>query len=55
MSIIDPLSDLLGRCWVALMGAGFLVLRMIVASTATNMNNFMGVSPLLLKYNNFRN
>jgi len=55
MSIIGSLSDLLGRRWVALMGAGFLILRMIVASTAINVNNFIGASPLLLKYNNSRN
>ena len=35
----------MGRRWVAITGAGFLILGMIVASTATNMNNFIGTFP----------
>jgi len=44
---VGSLSDLLGRRWVALIGAGLLVIGMIVASTATNMNNLIG-TPLLI-------
>ena len=39
---VGSLSDLLGRRWVALLGAGLLVLGMIVATTATTMDIFIG-------------
>ncbi|MCJ1447111.1 MAG: hypothetical protein MMC23_007620 [Stictis urceolatum] len=39
---VGSLSDLLGRRYVALIGACFLILGMIVASTAHTMNNFIG-------------
>ncbi|MCJ1411019.1 hypothetical protein MMC19_005107 [Ptychographa xylographoides] len=38
---VGSLSDLIGRRYVALIGATFLVLGMIVASTAQTMNNFI--------------
>lgn len=38
---VGSISDLIGRRWVALVGAGFLVLGMIVASTANTMNTFI--------------
>ena len=38
---VGSLSDLLGRRYVALIGASFLVLGMIVASTAHTMNIFI--------------
>lgn len=38
---VGSLSDLIGRRLVALIGAGFLVLGMIVASTAHTMNSFI--------------
>jgi len=45
---VGSLSDLLGRRWVAIFGAALLVLGMIVASSATNMNNFIGACSLLI-------
>ncbi|TVY93015.1 putative MFS-type transporter [Lachnellula willkommii] len=39
---VGSLSDLLGRRYVALMGAGFIILGMIVCSTAKVMNVFIG-------------
>ncbi|KAJ9644818.1 hypothetical protein H2204_001280 [Knufia peltigerae] len=39
---VGSLSDLIGRRYVALLGASFLVLGMIVASTAHTMNTFIG-------------
>ena len=39
---VGSLSDLFGRRYVAILGAGFLVLGMIVASTAHTMNIFIG-------------
>jgi MFS family permease len=39
---VGALSDLIGRRYVALTGAGFIVLGMIVCSTAHNMNAFIG-------------
>lgn len=38
----------MGRRWVAIIGAAFIVLGMIVSSTAHDMNTFIGMtSPLL--------
>lgn len=39
---VGSLSDLIGRRYVALIGAAFIVLGMIVSSTAQNMNIFIG-------------
>ncbi|KAF4549968.1 Fungal trichothecene efflux pump (TRI12)-like protein [Elsinoe fawcettii] len=39
---VGSLSDLLGRRYVALMGALFLIIGMIVASTSNDMNSFIG-------------
>ncbi|KIX04561.1 uncharacterized protein Z518_05431 [Rhinocladiella mackenziei CBS 650.93] len=39
---VGSLSDLIGRRYVALIGAGFLVFGMIVVSTANTMNTFIG-------------
>lgn len=39
---VGSLSDLLGRRYVALMGAAFIILGMIVCSTAHVMNTFIG-------------
>lgn len=39
---VGSLSDLLGRRYVACLGALFLVIGMIVASTAHTMNTFIG-------------
>ena len=38
---VGSLSDLMGRRWVAITGAAFIILGMIISSTATNMNNFI--------------
>ncbi|KAL8705193.1 MAG: hypothetical protein Q9201_001693 [Fulgogasparrea decipioides] len=38
---VGSLSDLMGRRWVAIIGASFIVLGMIVSSTAENMNTFI--------------
>ncbi|KAL8783684.1 MAG: hypothetical protein Q9195_009309 [Heterodermia aff. obscurata] len=38
---VGSLSDLMGRRWVAITGAAFIVLGMIVASTAKTMNTFI--------------
>ena len=45
---VGALSDLIGRRYVALTGAGFIVLGMIVCSTAHTMNIFIGMG--LLQY-----
>ena len=39
---VGSLSDLMGRRYVAIMGASLIILGMIVASTAHNMNVFIG-------------
>jgi MFS family permease len=39
---VGALSDLIGRRYVALTGAAFIVLGMIVCSTAHTMNTFIG-------------
>lgn len=39
---VGALSDLLGRRYVAITGAAFLVLGMIISSTAKTMNIFIG-------------
>lgn len=39
---VGALSDLFGRRYIAMAGASFIVLGMIVASTAHNMNVFIG-------------
>ena len=44
---VGALSDLLGRRYVALMGAAFVVLGMIVCSTAKTMNIFICKCTLL--------
>lgn len=41
---VGSISDIIGRRYVALLGASFLIVGMIVASTASNMNNFIGMS-----------
>lgn len=40
---VGSLSDLIGRRYVALIGSAFLVVGMIVAGTAKEMNPFIGV------------
>jgi len=40
---VGALSDLLGRRYVAIGGASFIVLGMIVCSTANTMNIFIGM------------
>lgn len=39
---VGALSDLVGRRYVALAGASFIILGMIVCSTAHSMNIFIG-------------
>lgn len=39
---VGSLSDLMGRRYVALLGMGFIMLGMVVASTAHTMNTFIG-------------
>jgi MFS family permease len=39
---VGALSDLIGRRYVALSGASFIILGMIVCSTAHTMNTFIG-------------
>jgi MFS family permease len=39
---VGSLSDLMGRRYVALIGAAFIVIGMIVCSTAQTMNIFIG-------------
>ena len=46
---VGSLSDLIGRRWVALIGAGFLVIGMIVSSTAHEMNYFIGQSRVAIR------
>ncbi|KAL8965102.1 MAG: hypothetical protein Q9183_004027 [Haloplaca sp. 2 TL-2023] len=41
---VGSLSDLMGRRYVAIVGSCFVILGMIISSTATNMNNFIGKS-----------
>ena len=41
---VGSLSDLMGRRYVAIIGSCFVILGMIISSTATNMNNFIGKS-----------
>ncbi|KAL8784101.1 MAG: hypothetical protein Q9213_004160 [Squamulea squamosa] len=38
---VGSLSDLMGRRWVAIIGAAFIVLGMIISSTANTMNTFI--------------
>ncbi|KAL8859818.1 MAG: hypothetical protein Q9178_003650 [Gyalolechia marmorata] len=38
---VGSLSDLMGRRWVAIVGAAFIVLGMIISSTANTMNTFI--------------
>ena len=42
---VGSLSDLMGRRYVAIMGASILILGIIVASTAHDMNVFIGEHP----------
>ena len=42
---VGSLSDLMGRRYVAIMGASILILGIIVASTAHDMNIFIGEPP----------
>lgn len=39
---VGSMSDIMGRRWVAIIGAMFVVLGMIVSSTAKAMNPFIG-------------
>ena len=39
---VGAISDLIGRRYVALIGASFIILGMIVCSTAHSMNTFIG-------------
>jgi MFS family permease len=39
---VGALSDLIGRRWVAISGGMFIVLGMIVCTTAHTMNTFIG-------------
>tara|TARA_R110002060_G_scaffold10817_20_gene15916 strand:- start:1545 stop:1727 length:183 start_codon:yes stop_codon:yes gene_type:complete len=41
---VGALSDLIGRRWVAIAGGMFIVIGMIVCSTAQSMNIFIGKS-----------
>ena len=41
---VGSMSDIMGRRWVAITGAVFVVLGMIVSSTAKVMNSFIGQS-----------
>lgn len=47
---VGSLSDLIGRRYVALVGATFLVIGMIVAGTAHSMNVFIGKYTPLVKH-----
>ena len=38
---VGSLSDLMGRRYVALTGAAFLIIGIIISSTAKTMNNFI--------------
>jgi MFS family permease len=40
---VGSLSDILGRRYLALIGASLLIIGLIVASTATVMDNFIGM------------
>lgn len=42
---VGSLSDLMGRRYVAIMGASILIVGIIVASTAHDMNTFIGEHP----------
>ena len=42
---VGSLSDLMGRRYVAIMGASILIVGIIVASTAHDMNAFIGEHP----------
>jgi MFS family permease len=42
---VGAISDLVGRRYVAMLGASLIVLGMIVSSTAHNMNIFIGRVP----------
>lgn len=44
---VGAISDLMGRRYVAIVGASFIVLGMIVCSTAHKMNIFIGRSMAL--------
>jgi MFS family permease len=44
---VGALSDMIGRRYVALMGATFIILGMIVCSTAHSMNVFIGMYSLI--------
>ena len=39
---VGSMSDIMGRRWVAIIGAAFVVVGMIVSSTAKAMNPFIG-------------
>lgn len=39
---VGSISDIVGRRWVAMIGAGFLIVGMIICSTAHTMNTFIG-------------
>ena len=40
---VGALSDLFGRRYIAIAGSAFIILGMIVSSTASNMNNMIGL------------
>lgn len=42
---VGSMSDLMGRRYVAIIGASLIVLGMIVSSTAHSMNIFIGIPP----------
>jgi MFS family permease len=42
---VGSLSDLIGRRYVALIGAVFIMVGMVVCSTAHTMNTFIGTLP----------
>jgi MFS family permease len=47
---VGALSDLLGRRYVAIGGAGLIVLGMIVCSTAHTMNTFIGIGSFTTRF-----
>jgi MFS family permease len=47
---VGALSDLIGRRYVAISGASFIILGMIVCSTAHSMNIFIGTSSFITSY-----
>lgn len=52
---VGSLSDLIGRRYVAIIGASLIIIGMIVSSTAQNMNIFIGRCPTLMNSWSFSN